>query len=169
MQGQSQTITQIPTLPPEPHCIVWYQGSPCDVLRQQYQQALQARAVAIIKQQRELAAQQAADQAKQEAAAQYQPELENKQQQIAQLQKDNADLQQQLAQLKTDTEQKLQQQTNTAFKEKVAAHDEGAFHGFAAGFGIALLLVGLVLGVRLLLRKFRVAKREEAKAATASR
>jgi len=162
MQAQpQQPVVQIPSLPPEPHCVVWYKGSPCDVVRQQYQQALQARAAAIIQQQRQLAAQQATEQAN----AQYQPELENKQQQIDQLQKANADLQQQLVQLKADTEQKLQQQTSTAFKEKVAAHDEGVFHGFAVGFGAALLLVVIVLGVRLLLRKFRIARREETKAA----
>lgn len=160
-QPQQQPIIQIPPLPPEPHCVVWYKGSPCDVVRQQYQQALQARAAAIIQQQRQLAAQQATEQ----ATAQYQPELENKQQQIDQLQKANADLQQQLAQLRTDTEQKLQQQTSTAFKEKVAAHDEGVFHGFAIGFGAALLLAAIALGVRLLLRKFRIARRGETKTA----
>jgi len=154
MQAQPQTITQVPPLPPEPHCIVWYKGSPCDVLRQQYQQALQARAAAIIQQQRDLAAQQA----KQEATSQLEP-------QIDQLQKVNADLQQQLTQTKTQMQQRLDQQATAAFKEKAAAHDEGAFRGFAAGFGIALLLLGLVLGVRLLLRKFTIAKREETRAA----
>ena len=164
MQAQPQpSPIQIPPLPPEPHCVVWYRGSPCDVVRQEYQQALQARAAAIIQQQRQLGAQQATEQ----AAAQYQPEIEDKQQQIDQLQKANADLQQQLAQLKTDSEQKLQQQTSEAFKAKVAAHDEGAFHGFAAGFGAALLMVLIVAGVRLLLRKFKIARREEPKAAAA--
>ena len=34
-----QAFASTPPLVPEPHCLVWYAGDPCDQLIQQYQQA----------------------------------------------------------------------------------------------------------------------------------
>jgi len=34
-----QALVSTPALPPEPHCLVWYAGDPCDQSIQQYQQA----------------------------------------------------------------------------------------------------------------------------------
>jgi hypothetical protein len=38
-----QALAQIPQSVPEPRCLIWYPGDPCDQLLQQYRQALELR------------------------------------------------------------------------------------------------------------------------------
>jgi uncharacterized coiled-coil protein SlyX len=38
-----QALAQIPQLLPEPRCLIWYPGDPCDELLQQYHRALELR------------------------------------------------------------------------------------------------------------------------------
>jgi uncharacterized coiled-coil protein SlyX len=38
-----QALAQIPQPLPEPRCLIWYPGDPCDQLLQQYRQALELR------------------------------------------------------------------------------------------------------------------------------
>jgi hypothetical protein len=140
MQAQPQPVTQLPPLPPEPHCFSWHKGSGCDVQRQTYNQAVEARNQAYIQQQRELAAQQA----KQETTNELQVQIDA-------LKGVNAGLQQQLANM----QQKLAQQTTDAFNAKVAAHDEGAFNGFIVGVGVVLVLMAVVIGVNRLMTRFQ--------------
>src|SRR5712692_7638233 len=107
---QAEPQTQLTPLPPEPHCVVWYSSSPCDVLKQQYQQALAQR------QQEELQLYVA----RQKAGA------------TAPLQQQIADQQVQIKKLQGQ----VQTQAMAAFQSKAAAHDEGFWHGAIAGIAV---------------------------------
>src|SRR6266849_3943929 len=97
--AQGPVLQPLPELLPEPHCITWYSGSPCDVLKQQYQAALEKR------QQIELSnyVEMQKFQATQAAAARIDA------------------FQAQLNQIHTQ----IQQQEIAAIQAKEAAHDEG--------------------------------------------
>src|SRR5438876_3153080 len=129
-------LEAVPDLPPEPHCVTWYSGSPCDVLKQQYQIAVEKRQGAELRNFVKVKQGEAANL----AAAQTSAPL---QQQISALQDQNGELQTQLQQLRAQT----QQQLITAIQAKEAAHDEGFREGLYRGIGVVLVIVLMAVAI----------------------
>lgn len=144
-QTQPQPALQpVPDLPPEPHCVTWYSGSPCDVLKQQYQAAVKKRAEIQLSNYVETQKAQAAADAAAKASAPLQ-------QQVSDLQKQTADLQAQAQQLRAAA----QKQQSAAIQAKEVAHDEGFREGAVRGAGIALAVVLVVLVIVLVVKRVR--------------
>lgn len=153
-QPQQPVLQTVPDLPPEPHCVSWSAASPCALLKQQYQAALQKRQQ--IQLQNYVETQKA--QAAQNAAAQASAPL---QQQITDLQSQNSALQGQLQQLRVQ----LQQQETAAVQAKQTAHDEGFWEGLYRGAGgvltVALIAVAIVYAVKRLRGRYAVVQTSE--------
>jgi hypothetical protein len=159
----TEQVLPVPPMPQEPHCVSIINGGTCDQLRAQYQQSLSYRqsvvthnALVIGRQQ---AAQEAAAAAQQAAAANNQ-QVQSLQQQIADLQHQRDQQVQALQKQLSDSQQEQQTQIVEAAKQKSAAHDEGFLHGASYGVGGTLLLFAVVYGIRRLLRRFTVTRRE---------
>jgi hypothetical protein len=123
-----------PYVPPEPHCAIWYKGNPCDLLKQQYQDAA-AKHVLWEEQKHQWEIDQlktqAAEAASQQVTAKYQAEiqsLENRHQE-------------EIRQVRVQTENQIAQ----AKSEGMAV---GATYGAISGIALTLIAVALIRMMR---------------------
>src|ERR1700730_2134884 len=151
---QSEAPLQLTQVPPKPTCIpnALFSSAACNDLWNAYNQAVKQRfqenIQVYVNRQKELASSQASAPL---------------QQQIANLNKLIADQQ---AQIKSLHEQ-MQAETVAASQSSVTAHTTGLQQGAGIGAGATVLLLGLIFGIRRLTQRFSVAKKPQARAASA--
>jgi len=152
---QSDGLTQLPPVPTRPPCTLLFKTGPCADSWRDYRLAVAQWNQLYIKRQQEMAASKAS------------APLE---QQIADLNKLTTDLKK-LAddehQQLTTLQQQMQADATTAMQAKADAHTQGLQEGAGIGVGAALLMFGLVFGIRKLMRNFAITKKPQARAASA--
>jgi hypothetical protein len=133
--GHLETVMQLaaqPPLPPQPHCLVFYAGDPCDQLIQQYNQA-----------------------SEQSQRQEWQDQV------TTPLQKQIADQQKQLTlqqnQIRT-LQVQIESQTVEALQSE--ARNQALLNGVGAGIGAGLAFFVAVASFRRLARKATAPKRE---------
>jgi hypothetical protein len=158
-----QSEVQLTPPAPKPTCHPWYSGSPCDIAWQNYNNSVQQRQQEelqlYVNRQKALATEQATAPLQQQIADQ-QDQFQRVQAQMQQ------ELSEQQAQIKKLNGQ-IQSQMIEASQSKIASHNEGLLQGAGIGLGAALILFGVIFGVRRLTRKFTITKKEQARAASA--
>jgi hypothetical protein len=87
------------------------------------------------------------------------------QQQIADLKKLVSDQQTQLTQL----HEQMQTDATAALQAKAAAHSQGLEYGAGIGVGAALVLLGLIFGIKKMMSNFTVTKKPQAQGAVAGK
>ena len=140
-----QPPTQVTQVPPKPTCTLIFTTGACADLWKAYNQAVQQRQQEelqlYVNRQKEIAST--------EAAAPLQ-------QQIAALKKLSDDEQQQITKLN----EHIQADAAADIQDKAAARHDGMEYGIGIGAGLALVLFGLIYGIKHLTLNYSVTKKE---------
>src|SRR6266852_96958 len=160
---QSDTPVQLTQVPPKPTCTQIFNTGSCADLWRDYNQAVQQRTreevQLYVNRQKELASSQA---------------TAPLQQQIADLNKLVTDQQGRIRklqeQMQADSATALQQTqaaSTVALQGKSAAHTQGLEQGAGIGMASALILFGVIVGIRRLTRNFSIIEKPQARSASA--